>query len=439
MSPRVFAVSLIAVFSASLLLAPPTSASSSSPATTVTAVSQAPDTTGVQGALSVFVDCKTRRCDFDYFRRQITFVNYVRNRQDADVHVLITTQRAGSGGVAFSLEYIGQKRFDGSDHTLDYTSSQTDTDDEQRQGLTRTLKAGLVRYVAQTPAFEYLSIDYDAPEDETQLQQSTEDPWNFWVFEVGAGGSFSGEQQTSSKSVRGSLEANRTTEDWKFDLETSGRYRERTFEVNDSTTVTDIQRNARFESLMVRSISQHWSIGGFGEARRSTFNNYDLALDLSPALEYNIFPYAQSTQRQLTVLYRTSLRTFDYRNETIFNKTSETLFQQSLRLSLEVEQPWGSVNTSVEGSHYLHDFSKKRLEMFGNFELNLYRGLSLDMFGRFSLIRDQLNLEKGDADPDDILLERRQLATDFEYFVSIGLSYTFGSTTNNIVNPRFDG
>ena len=39
-------------------------------------------------ALTVFLDCD--RCDFSYIRREITFVNYVRDRTQAQVHLLIT-------------------------------------------------------------------------------------------------------------------------------------------------------------------------------------------------------------------------------------------------------------------------------------------------------------------------------------------------------------
>jgi hypothetical protein len=46
-------------------------------------------------ALAVFLDCDP--CDFSYIRREITFVNYVRDRTDAQVHVLVTTERAGAG------------------------------------------------------------------------------------------------------------------------------------------------------------------------------------------------------------------------------------------------------------------------------------------------------------------------------------------------------
>jgi hypothetical protein len=37
----------------------------------------------------------------------------------------------------------------------------------------------------------------------------------------------------------------------------------------------------------------------------------------------------------------------------------------------------------------------------------------------------------------DILLQRKQMATQYEYFTGFGFTYTFGSIYNNVVNPRF--
>ena len=48
-----------------------------------------------------------------------------------------------------------------------------------------------------------------------------------------------------------------------------------------------------------------------------------------------------------------------------------------------------------------------------------------------------MGLRKGDASLDEVLLRRTELATDFEYSMSLGLSYTFGSVYSNVVNPRF--
>jgi hypothetical protein len=294
-----------------------------------------------------------------------------------------------------------------------------------------------MRYVAETPAFGQVDISSQATSSAQPQTAPADDPWNLWVFDMGIEGSIEGEQRSSERSFEGSADASRTSSLWKIDLDYDADFEEEEFEVNDSTTVTNSQRDSDFETLVVRSLTNHWSIGGFSEIGRSTFNNFSLRAVAAPAIEYNVFPYAESTRRQVLFLYRVSVNRFDYQEETIFDKTSETLLQQSLNISAEIQQPWGSIQGSIEGSHFLHDFSRKRLELFTNVELNVYRGLSFDLFGDLSLIRDQINLRKGDADQEDVLLRRRELATDFEFSLSIGISYTFGATTNNVVNPRF--
>ena len=60
-----------------------------------------------EAALAAFIDCQ--RCPSDYqqlFRTEITYVDFVRDRQNASVHVLITTERTGSGGSEWSLAFI---------------------------------------------------------------------------------------------------------------------------------------------------------------------------------------------------------------------------------------------------------------------------------------------------------------------------------------------
>lgn len=49
------------------------------------------------GELRVFLDCQYE-CDFDYLRKEITFVDHVRDSQSADIHALITTETTGGGG-----------------------------------------------------------------------------------------------------------------------------------------------------------------------------------------------------------------------------------------------------------------------------------------------------------------------------------------------------
>src|SRR2546430_14399412 len=106
--------------------------------------------TAQDSAVRVFLDCPVTFCDSDYYHTEITFVNWVRDRQFAQVHVLITTQNTG-GGQEYTMAFIGLERFAGTVDTLRWTSRTTDTQDDIRRGIARTLRLGLGRVAAPTP------------------------------------------------------------------------------------------------------------------------------------------------------------------------------------------------------------------------------------------------------------------------------------------------
>ena len=89
------------------------------------------------------------------------------------------------------------------------------------------------------------------------------------------------------------------------------------------------------------------------------------------------------------------------------------------------------------GSHYFHDFSKNKIELAIELDLNVFKGLSFNIFSSFSKVSDQITLPKGEASLDEVLLQLKQLATGFRYRVSFGFRFRFGSIYNNVVNPRF--
>jgi hypothetical protein len=388
--------------------------------------------------LSVFLDCDRRTCDFDHFRREVDFINYARDRQDADVHVLVTTQNTGGGGREYTFAYIGLRDFVGREDTLRHVSRPEDTDAEVRDELVQTFQLGLVRYVADTPMGRLLEIEVAA--DLVNLggvQQSIEDdPWNLWSFRARISSELEGESRQSSIGFDGSFRANRTTEALKIELGTRGDYERQEFELSDGSEIESTRRNYDVDGLIAWSLGDHWSFGAQGAVTAATRLNQDLAIRAGPALEYNIFPYAESTRKQLTFLYKVGMASFRYEEITLFDKTEETRPEHSLNVSASVNQPWGEVSGSFEASTYLDDWSKHRLDLSSRFEVRIVRGLSFDVRGSIARVKDQIYLPREDISDEDILLERRQLGTDFEYSLDIGLSFTFGSRFNNVVNPR---
>ncbi len=379
---------------------------------------------------NVFLDCGY--CDIDYIRTEINFVNYVIDRKDADIHILITTERTASSGRKYTLTFFGEKLFTGIDDTLSYTTLQDDTDDIKRIKMVHYLKLGLVRYLARTPVSADISIGYRPPVKAKEVV----DNWNYWVFRASISSFFNGQKTYNSQYFNMRLRADRITEDWKIRFRLGANYSEDNFDY-EGQTLSSYARGQNFSALVVRSISEHWSVGIRGFAYSSTYSNTQRSLSAFPAVEYNFYPYSESTRRELRILYRIGY-TYSFYNEiTIYDKLEQGLASEALEIDLVLKQPWGTIETSLEGSHYFFDFSKNRLSLDSELSLRLFKGFSLNLRGGYSMIHDQLSLQKSNISPEEVLLRRKQLETQFSYWGSVGISYTFGSIYNNIVNPRF--
>lgn len=394
------------------------------------------DSDPVPNAPKVYIDGED--VDLDFIRKEIPFVNYVVDRKEADVHILVTNQDTGSGGEEFTLTFLGQSRYRFRNDTLTYATGPDDTEDAVRNKMTRYLKLGLASYAAKSPVGMDLSVSYAGSGD----AMVKKDRWNNWLFRAEIEGHFDGEKYVKSIDMDGSLSANRITEAWKIHLVLGGTLNENRFGETDSTgavihSINSTSRSKNISGLVVRGLSEHWSVGLSVEAYSSTYSNILSSYGFQPALEFDVFPYSQSTRREFRILYQVGPRFRRYIETTIYNKDRETLYFESLQVVLEVKQPWGTVETSVLGSHALHDFSKNHVEIQTEIALRLFRGFSFTTHGGVSLIHDQLSLPKGEVEIEDLLLQRRQLQTQYSYWLMIGFEYAFGSIYNNIVNPRF--
>jgi hypothetical protein len=393
---------------------------------------EADDANWRDAAPLVFLDC--RRCDDTHVRSEITFVNYVREATSAHVHVLVTDQATGGGGRQYTLAFIGREGFSDLAHTLTYTSPQTATDAEVRDGLTSMLKLGLVPYVARTPLAPRLALSFDGAG--ARRVQPISDRWNNWAFEVYGGGNFNAESTQDSWNARYGFYANRVTEQWKLRVRPYFNHNARTIRRADNPDIRIDQRRHGLETYVIRSLGGQMGAGVFAEYITHTLDNLRHGVTLTPAVEYSVFPYSEATRRSITFTYRLGYELADYFEETIYEKTEEALLSHALNASVQVRQPWGSISSGLTGSSYLHDSDFHRLTFNGNVSFRLGGGVSLNVGGNYQRINDQLGLPRGSASLEDILLQRRRLATAYRGSGSIGLSYTFGSIFSNVVNPR---
>lgn len=384
----------------------------------------------------VFLDCD--RCDFDYLRRELDFVDYVRDRTVADVHVLVTRQSTGAGGEEHTVAFLGLRRFAGIEDSLTVVTDRTQTEAERREALANMIGLGLVRYVARTAGAAGLRVSSTeaGPLSEGPALPA-DDPWRGWVFSVSVSGSADGEERQQAASLRGGFNARRVTSEWKMWLNVDGDSRHESFEVDEDSTISNTTRNYRIFTQIVKSLGGHWSAGINASANSSTFRNQDVTVGLGPAIEFSFFPYGESSRRALRAQYRLGARHFDYIEETIYGQLSETRFDHELELSYDATQPWGEARVSLTWENYLHDFDRRRASLGGFASFRIFRGLSVHLGGNLASVQNQLYLPAGELSPEEILIRRRQLQTDYEYRTNLGFSYTFGSIFNNVVNPRF--
>lgn len=383
-----------------------------------------------EDAIRIFIDCE--RCDMNYIREEIPYVNYVRDVKEAQVYVLETSEATGSGGIKYTYAFVGQEDFLGRNDTLSYSSAPDETRDYIRIWRTQMLKMGLMPYVATSPLFMEVVID---PTERVEKQE-VDDRWNNWVFELDAEPRMEAEESLKELSLRSSVSATKITHDWKVELEFDHRYT-RTKYTYDDTLYTKYRNYQGLDMLLVKSLGEHWSAGIRSELLSSSYNNIDFSWDFMPSVEYNIYPYEQSTHKQLRLLYGIGSSLRMYTDSTIYNQIEELLWQQSLQVAWEVREKWGSVNLSLEGSNFFHDISKNRLVLNGFVSIRLLKGLSFRVGGSAARINDQLSLVRGEASEADILLRLQELETSYNIRGEVGLTYTFGSIYNNIVNPRF--
>ncbi len=383
-------------------------------------------------AVKVFIDCN--RCDNNFIRSEITFINYVRDRSEAQVHILVTTQETGSGGTEYTITFIGQKDFDGVNDTLKYSTKQSDTDENIRNGIARVMKLGLVRYAIKTPFSDNLSVSFNLP----TTQAAVVDKWNYWVFNANMNGYFNGQSSSNSIDIYSSLSANRVTPDIKISLSVNSSYGENNYNINiDSLKYSSISRSQGTWASVVFSLSDHWSAGGSTSANSSTYSNQRLFWYIGPSIEYDIFPYAEATRRQLRISYELEFGYRKYEEETIYFKTSERLVRERIEAAYEVKEPWGTIEVSTSASHYFHDFNIYNLRARGSVSFRVLEGLSIRVSGNVTKVHDQISLPKSGASLNAILTRQVELPTQFYYGCSFGFSYTFGSIYNNVVNPRF--
>ena len=399
----------------------------------VLALAQAvPAPTPQQARLRVFLDCD---CFSTYVREQIEFVDFVRQRESADVHVLGQSRETGGSGREYNLNFVGLGRLDGFNLDLRAVTAAADTEDMRRRAVHSVMTSGLLVYVAKAEIPGQMQIEVEA--GEAAQARPENDPWNFWVYSLSASADLEAEESQREISWNVSAGADRVTEAWKMAFGLRAEQSIEKFDLDEDDPFESRRHNRELETLIARGFGEHWAAGLLSETSSSSFENRRFQFGIAPAIEYNFFPYSQYARRQLRTQYYVGPVHTRYYEVTLFDKLRETRVLHALNVTLDQREPWGTLQANLEVQQYLPKTSQYRVEFNGDVSIRIVRGLSLTLEGGASRIRDQISLPKRGATQEEVLLRLRRLQSGYEYNFDVGIRYTFGSIFNNIVNPRF--
>ncbi len=385
-----------------------------------------------KATLKIFLDCE--RCDITYIKQNLNYVDFVRDQKYADIHLLFRTQKNGSGGTFYEIEFIGQNRYKNTNNKLSFSTKTDTTENEEREIILKYIKLGLVNYWLKNGDDDKISVQ-EKKEKTTDIEKN--DSWNKWVFELGIRGYFSGQETSKFRNLNFSVSAKQVTENNKFYYRASLNDSKSVFTFNGTDIISN-QKSSNINLYDVISINKHWSVGGFSNMGKSTYSNKSFYASLKPAIEYNFFSYDESSKKQLTLSYKVGGVYNKYFETTIFNKENEFLWEHELNLGGSVVQKWGNFTSQVSYKSFLHDASLHAFSFYVGANFRIFKGFSFNVNGNYSITNNQINLAAGDLSLEELLLRQQQVKSGYNYFFSVGLSYSFGSMFNTIVNPRFN-
>ena len=385
--------------------------------------------------LNVYLDCNYI-CDIDFLKREMPCINFMRDPSDSHVQIIVKSQKSASGGSRISLRFIGSKQFNSKEDEYFINLKPDISKENQRQEILEMLKRGLFYYLLRSNEAKNFNLDYiKSTKTEKHLDL---DKWKNWVFRLNLSAWIDAEKGYTNSNYNSTISINKIKEKSKF-LSNFRMYNSITsFDYPDYKLQTE-KKNSSADFTYVKSLSPKFSLGAFTNISRSTYYDYNLKLRFEPAIEYNFYPYDESSKHRLSMLYGVGFGYNDYIDSTIYLKTEETFPLQQVEVKYNNLQKWGSIGLNLYSYQIIdiEDMDKYYFNHSADIDWKVVKGLSVNLWTWVTLNRAQIYLVKDDVSCEDILTRQRELESNYKVYFNFGLSYTFGSTKNNIVNSRF--
>lgn len=372
-------------------------------------------------------------CNLDFIKTNITYVDYVTSSEVSDVHVVFYKSTMASLGMKYAVEFTGKNRYKKLTESLDFNIFSDDSENAIREKAKKILELGFAYFIAHTSSYKNLSINYKISENKTDKNVKSKEGW---IFRINLNSNINGSSENLTLGAWNNINIKKVTKLKRTEIYLGLNYNENRLEI-DNETMKYINKSYYGGFANIYAINDHFSWGFFANAQQSSYENKRYGISASPTLEYNLFSYDESAFKQLRFKAQVEPVYYDYFEETIYQKTQEFLWRNKVSISYEFVKKWGSNETNLNASHYIHDISLNNFGLSNDTSINLFKGFNLNFRIHASRTHDQVYISGEGISNEDIYLNIKAIKTSYSYWINVGISYTFGSIYSNVVNPRF--
>jgi hypothetical protein len=372
-------------------------------------------------------------CFQDFLRPALSYFDFTRDPFLADYVIVIARERAGSGGDSYGVELVT-----GATGARKHLTVALATDAPVHAVRARLL-SGILRLLHaelwDTPHADAFAISL--PRRGGPALSALDDPWNYWVFAPEITGLGEGGSGYYFAEGRAGLTIRRITDGSK--LRVHGGYSRvlSSYLLEDGSRIYGDVYGWDGRAVYAHSVGQHWAIGALAATYASEYENVKAHVHGGPLIELNVFPYVESASQQLRVAYQAGAWANWYFEESAGGSMQEVRPYHALSVIADFNQPWGGIQWVNQINAFIDAPELYRLSTGAIWSLRLVEGLAINLSGKAALVRDQITLRARPVTDEELLLATAQQPTDYTLELGVGLTYTFGSVHNTIVNPRF--
>lgn len=372
-------------------------------------------------------------CFEDYLRQELSYFDIVRDRHQADLTLLVVRQKAASAGERITVQVLSRAGGPANDHVA--LTRPAAPPEEVRREVLATALAALFEASAGTPHQRAFKLSLPQRLDGSLSRLA--DPWDHWVVAPELKGFIDAESNYHFVELHSALTLRRVTERHRLRIRGAYLRRFNSFTLEDGAQVTGDVFEWSGRVTYAHALGERFALGFAASELSNQFANLRGHLHGGPVAEVNLFPYSENVRQQVRLAYQAGPWLDWY-----FERTRADLLHQlrpyhALTLVADANQRWGSVQWAFQLNSLLDEPEKWRLGTAAVVSLRLFEGFAVQAQGQAALVRDQLSLRARPLTDTELLLGTAQQPTNFKVELEFGISYTFGSVHDTIVNPRF--